>query len=57
MSRVVDAQDGALSIEATLLGVSMDPILDRIEISGKNIYLTRTNLTFHTAQGASGRFE
>jgi CubicO group peptidase (beta-lactamase class C family) len=57
MSRVEDVQDNALSIQATLLGVSMDPILDRIEISGKNIYLTRTNLAFHTAQGATGRFQ
>jgi len=57
LSRVVDAENNSVSIAATLLGVSMDPILDRIEISGKDIVLTRTNLTFHTAQGASGRFQ
>ena len=57
MSRVVDAQDNSVSIAAALLGVSIDPILDRIEISGKDIFLTRTNLAFHTAQGASGRFK
>jgi hypothetical protein len=57
MSRVMQTEENTVTFETALLGASMGSILDRIEISGREVYLTRTFLGFRTSQGASGRFE
>lgn len=57
MNRALRTEENAVTLETVLLGASMGPILDRMEISGNEVYLTRTFLGFGTSQGATGRFE